>query len=87
MSVYLIHKSELEIIRAALEEYKKEHCSEKCPNSGNCINRNSCGEIQFDFSVYHDKIDMIDFYENHPTLQEAMEKLDEKGQHQPRWRN
>ena len=85
METYLIHRSELTIIQDALAEYQSKHCGPDCPNASNCTDLNFCSEMERD--IFRASIDRIEFYENDPSLKEAMEQLARLGQHQPRWQN
>ena len=86
MATYLIHQSELKIIRDALAEYQSKHCRPGCPNASNCTDLSFCSEMAGDI-LLADSIDRIEFYESDPLLNEAMELLAKLGQHQPRWQN
>lgn len=83
MSTYLLHKSELSIVKAAVVEYQRNHCGSKCPNAANCIDTESCSELEK--AIFSGQLERIDFYENDPKLDEGMGELVKIGQHQPRW--
>jgi len=85
VATYLIHQSELKILQDALAEYQSKHCGPGCPNAANCTDFKFCSEMEQD--IFFGSIDRIEFYENDPILNEAMERLAKLGQHQPRWQN
>ncbi len=85
MTTYLIHQSELKIIQEALAEYQSKHCGTSCLKASNCTDFSFCGEMARD--PFLSSTDRIEFYENDPLLNEAMEQLVKLGQHQPRWRD
>ena len=84
MATYLLHQSKLKIVQDAVAEYS-HHCGSVCPNAANCTDRSFCRELERD--IFTGQIDRIEFYENDPRLNEAMEELVKLGQHQPRWQN
>lgn len=85
MAKYLLHRRELTIIQDAVVEYQRNHCGPNCPNATNCTDSSFCSELDRDISI--GEIDRIEFYENDPRLEEAMEQLGKLGEHQPRWQN
>lgn len=81
----LMHLSELKIIHDDLAEYQSKHCGPSCPNASNCTDLSFYCEMARD--LFLSNKDRIEFYENDPLLNEAMEQLAKLGQHQPRWQN
>jgi hypothetical protein len=85
MSTYLLHKSELQIVKAAVVEYQRNHCGSGCPNAANCIDTESCSELEK--AIFSGQLEKIEFYENDARLMEGMEVLANSGQNHPRWQN
>ena len=85
MATHLIHQSGLKILQDALAEYQSKYCGPSCPDAANCTDLKFCSEMARD--IFVGSIDRIKFYENDPLLNEAIERLANLGQHQPRWQN
>jgi len=79
MDKYLLLRAELRIIADALSEYRERHCGRDYSHSQGCSSFNSCAKAASDFETYGNAIGGIGFFDDEPSLMEAIGSLEKTG--------